>query len=108
MLSIVQRNPNYFVYSDASATGCGAHMVLNQELVCHKMCHEDKNTKSSTWRALAAIEFTLQSFYSFIEYSHLKWLTDNQAAAKIVEVGSMKKYKFTYSCHKDFLDLRFT
>ena len=27
--------PNYFVYSDASGTGCGAHMTLNQEYICH-------------------------------------------------------------------------
>ena len=27
--------PNCFVYSDASSTGCGAHMTLNQEYVWH-------------------------------------------------------------------------
>ena len=29
--------PNCFVYSDASGTGCGAHMTLNQEYICHTM-----------------------------------------------------------------------
>ena len=37
------------------------------------------------------IEFSLQSFASLLERSHVKWYTDtSQAAAKVVEVGSMK------------------
>ena len=34
--------------------------------------------------------FSLQSFASVLEGSHVKWFTDSQVAAKIVEVGSMK------------------
>ena len=36
------------------------------------------------------IEFSLQSFASLLERAHVKWYTDSQAAARVVEVGSMK------------------
>ena len=36
------------------------------------------------------IEFSLQSFAILLEGSHVSWYTDSQAAAKVVEVGSMK------------------
>ena len=36
------------------------------------------------------IEFSLQSFASLLEGPHVKWHTDSQAAAKVVEVGSTK------------------
>ena len=39
---------------------------------------------------MAVIKFFLQSFTSVLEGSHVKWFTDSQVAAKIVEVGSMK------------------
>ena len=41
-------------------------------------------------RELPVIEFSLQSFASVLDGSHVKKLTDSQVAAKIVEVGSMK------------------
>ena len=83
--------PNRFVYSDAcSGTGCGAHVILNQEYICHTMWSENERMKSSTWRELYAIEFALRSFCGELKDSRVKWFTDNRAAAKIVEVGSMK------------------
>ena len=36
------------------------------------------------------IEFSLQYFATLLEGYHVKWYTDSQAAAKVVEVGSMK------------------
>jgi len=39
---------------------------------------------------LSVIEFSLQSFASVLEGSHVKWFTDRQVATKIVEVGSVK------------------
>ena len=36
------------------------------------------------------VTFAIESFSSLLESSHVKWYTDNQAAAKIVDVGSMK------------------
>ena len=86
----VSKDPSYFVYSDASATGGGAIIDFNNDFVCHKMWSENERVQSSTWRELSVIEFSLQSFASVLKGSHVKWFTDSQAAAKIVEVGSMK------------------
>ena len=66
--------PSSFVYSDASATGCGSVIGFNNE----------------HGREPCAIEFSLQSFAPVLKGSHVKWFTDNQAACRIVEVGSMK------------------
>ena len=106
--------PNCFVYSDASGTGCGAHMALNHEFVCHNMWTEEESGKSSTWRELYAIEFALESFCTVLKNSHVKWFTDSQAAAKIVEVGSMRTDLHTLALrifeicikHKILLDIQ--
>jgi hypothetical protein len=82
--------PHCFIYSDASGTGCGAHMTLNQDYICHNMWSKEEGAKSSTWRELYAIKYALESFCTTLENSHVKWFTDNQGAAKIVEVGSMR------------------
>ena len=54
------------------------------------MCSQNERVQSSTWKELSVIEFSLQSFVSMLEGSHVKWFTDSQVAAKIVDVGSMK------------------
>ena len=54
------------------------------------MCSQNERVQSSTWKELSVIEFSWQSFVSMLEGSHVKWFTDSQVAAKIVEVGSMK------------------
>ena len=77
-------------YSDASATDCDSVIGFNSEYACHKMWTGSESPQSSTWRELSAIEFSLQSFAPVLKGSHVKWFTDNQAAARIVEVGSMK------------------
>ena len=82
--------PHKFVYSDASDTGCGSLLTLDTKQICHKLWDENERSKSSTWRELTAIDFALPSFTSLLQGSHTKWYTDNQAAAKIVEVSSMK------------------
>ena len=82
--------PQRFVYSDASSTGCGSVFTLNEEHICHRLWEPSECSKSSTWRELAAIDFSLESFAPVLEGSLVKWFTDSQSAAKIVEVGSMK------------------
>ena len=86
----VSKDPSYFVYSDANATGGGAFIDFNNDFVCHKVWTENESLQSSTWRELSVIEFSLQSFATLLEGSHVKWYTDSQAAAKVVEVGSIK------------------
>ena len=84
------RKPQRFVYSDASATGCGSVITLNEDHICHRLWEPSECSKSSTWRELAAIDFPLESFAPVLEGFLVKWFTDSQSAAKIVEVGSMK------------------
>ena len=81
---------NCFVYSDASGTDCGAHMTLNHEFICHNMWTKEESGKSYTWRELYAIEFALEFFCTVLENLNVEWFTDDQAATKIVEVGSMR------------------
>ena len=47
---------------------------------------------------LAAIEFAIISSKDMLKGSHVKWFIDNQAAAKIVEVGSLCLELHTSSC----------
>ena len=82
---------NYMAYSDASGSGCGAHLDLNGEQTCHKLWDQHEIIKSSTWRELSAIEFALKSFLPLITNTYSKWFTDNQAACRIVQVGCMHK-----------------
>ena len=82
--------PQRFAYSDASATGCGSVITLNEDCVCHKLWEPSECSKSSTWRELAAIDFSLESFAPILEGSLVKWFTDSQTAARIIEVGSME------------------
>ena len=47
----VSKDPSYFVYSDASATGGGAFI----DFVCHKVWTENEGLQSSTLRELSVI-----------------------------------------------------
>ena len=58
--------------------------------MCHKFLEPSERSKSSTWRELAAIDFPLESFAPILESPLVKWFTDSQTAARIIEVGSMK------------------
>ena len=81
---------NYVVYSDASATGYGAHLDINGEQVCNKQWDLEESRKFSTWRELSAILFALHSFLPLLKGSYVKWFSDSQSACKIVQVGSMR------------------
>ena len=74
--------PQRFAYSDASATGCGSVITLNEDCVCHKLWEPSECSKSSTWRELAAIDFSLESFAPILKGSLVKWFTDSQTAAE--------------------------
>lgn len=81
---------NYVVYSDASATGCGAHLDINGEQVCNKQWDLIERRQSCTWRELSAILYALHSFLTLLEGSYVKWFSDSQNACKIIQVGSMR------------------
>ena len=58
--------------------------------MAHKNFTPEDRKRSSTWQELETILFALHSFLPFISNSRAKLFTDNQAAAKIIETGSMK------------------
>ena len=66
---------------------------------------------SSTHRELITILYSLEDFGANLFDSRIKWYTDNQATAKIVEVGSMKltlqtlAYQFFSYCLAHNIDL---
>ena len=66
--------PQRFAYSDARATGCVSIITLNEECVCHKLWEPSECSKNSnsTWRELAAIDFSLKSFAPILEGSLVK------------------------------------
>ena len=80
---------NRAFFSDASETACAAHSV-DGDLIAHRMFTELERAESSTYRELVAIKFALESFESILQQSRVKWFTDSQVAAKIIQVGSMK------------------
>ena len=66
---------------------------------------------SSTHRELITILYSLEAFGANLFYARIKWYIDNQATAKIVEVGSMKltlqtlAYKIFSFCLAHNIDL---
>lgn len=80
---------NKIICSDASSLRSGA-ILCNDNHVAHKNLTFEDMLQSSTWRELETILFALHSFVPFLFNSRTKLFTDNQAAAKIIETGSMK------------------
>ncbi len=85
----VSNRVNKIVCGDASAVGSGA-ILCNDIHTAHKNWTEEEAKRSSTWRELDTILFAISSFLPLVSNSQLKVFTDSQAAARIVEVGSMK------------------
>ena len=65
VLDQAKNRSHYVVCSDASASGCGAHMLLNGEQVCHKHWTKNESQLSSTWTELSPIEYALESFVHY-------------------------------------------
>ena len=82
-------NPPFIsVYSDASDVACGDD-ILGKDIFAHRMFTNAERTQSSTYRELATILFVLNALRPFLSSFRVKWFTDNQGAARIVQVGSM-------------------
>ena len=77
-------------FSDASNYACGALVKGGHEIACHKTFTPEEAGHSSTHRELITILYSLEALGAYLFDSRIKWYTDNQATAKIVEVGSMK------------------
>ena len=77
------------IESDASDSGLGC--LLNEgESKALRLFSERERVQHSTFRELKAVEYALESFLPKINHSKVKILIDNQAAARIIDVGSMK------------------
>ena len=63
--TFIDCSPQVLVYSDASKFACGAHIMLNKA-IAHRMWAEHEVSKSSTWREIKAIHFSLLSFLQLL------------------------------------------
>lgn len=79
------------VFSDASNTGYAGYEVHTKDGIAHGMWEPGEINKSSAWRELCAVYRVLVDIVSLLKNQRVKWFTDNQAVAKIVEKGSMKQ-----------------
>ncbi|MCP3668061.1 MAG: hypothetical protein GY696_37160 [Gammaproteobacteria bacterium] len=84
------------VFSDASDTGCGAHVSMDGiQHSSHRMWTESElhlYARSSTWRELETVRFCLESFGLLVRHRFLQWKTDNAAVPEIMLKGSMKPH----------------
>ena len=81
------------VYSDASDSGYGGYSVKVGPQIAHGSwlsVHEAK--LSSTWRELKAVYQVLCSLATSLQGHTVKWFTDNQNVARIVQTGSRKQH----------------
>ena len=84
--------PHLFIYSDASNTGPASVYKENGKLnMCKKNFNFIEETKSSTWRELEAIRYSLDSMKNLLRNKHVKWHTDNYASSIIAKSGSNKR-----------------
>ena len=82
--------PSKELFSDASSTGCEA-FIKGSSLICHRNWATEESLKSSTWRELVAIKFSLDSFEDHLAGRRICCKTDSQNVVRIVQVGSMIK-----------------
>ena len=76
--------PSVVVFSDASANGCAA-FTQGTDLVFQRNWSSDESEKSSTWRELAAIKFSIEAFGTRLSKQRvrIRWHTDSQNASSI-------------------------
>ena len=79
---------SFNIYSDASQVACAAYIKNESNFMCHRNWTVEESVKSSTWRELQAVLFALQSFLSKLSGFSVRWFTDSQNCARIVESGS--------------------
>jgi hypothetical protein len=77
------------IFSDASASACGAFMKYHKgsEMIHHWTVEE--KLRSSTWRELRAVDLFLEIHAKELSGLSVKWYTDNQAVPRILYKGSM-------------------
>ena len=78
------------VYSDASDSGYGGYIVEHGPYAAQGQWTPEQASRSSTWRELRAVVMVLDSLGHRLSNSRVRWFTDNQNVARILEVGSRK------------------
>ena len=63
--------------SDASSTGCAAY-IQSSSLLFHRNWSATESLKSSTWRELATVKYSLEAFNNNLAGHRVRWNTDNQ------------------------------
>jgi hypothetical protein len=79
----------HIIFSDASATGCGAFIQHCEGTELVNYWTNEERLKSSTWRELRAVELFLKEKLSVLQGKCIKWYTDNKAVPRIIFKGSM-------------------
>ena len=59
--------------------------------MCKKSLNFIEEIKSSTWRELEAVRYSLDSIKNLLRNKHVKWHTDNYASSIIAKSGSNKR-----------------
>ena len=78
-------------YSDASDTGYGGYIVeLGPQVAAQGVWSSDMANQSSTLREILALRKVLESFAPKLAGLCVKWFTDNQNVARIIDIGSPK------------------
>ena len=80
------------VYSDASDTGYGGYVVEHGPCTSYGQWSKEEAEQSSTWRELMAVWRVLLSVANKLQNMHVRWFTDNQNVARILQVGSRKSH----------------
>ena len=98
--------------SDASSVASGAVVKIEgTSHTAHKNLSPEEIDRSSTWRELDAILFSVVSMSTILRNRMVVWATDNQAAVWIKEKGSKKPYlqkiakEIYYACRRNQIDL---
>lgn len=63
--------------------------IQSSSLLFHRNLSATELLISSTWRELATVKYSLESFDSNLAGHRVRWNTDNQNVVRIVRVGSM-------------------
>ena len=81
------------LFTDASEHSYGGYVLKRLgKIECHGRFESHERGESSTKRELLAIKYCVQSFAEKIRHEAINIRTDNQGAARILEIGSPKPH----------------
>lgn len=83
--------PERIIYTDESDHAGAGYCLQILGKIVHRRWTEEDSRRSSTWRELIAMELIPDAFKVKLQGKCVKVYTDNQNAARIIEVGSMNK-----------------